>query len=109
MVFTSRKRTAPPESPCTAGGSLLPLKKQKHINASLFPDSLKWPPYDKLWEAVGDHGSEFYLKSQSTLEEYTSIARIFFGRLLLVVQGLHLDQFIVIFRGSASSWYTTVA
>ena len=91
MVLTNRKRTALPESPRTASSSPLPLKKQKHINASLFPDSLEWPPHDKLWEAVGDCGSESYLKSQSTLEEHTPAARIFLGCLLLVVQGLHLD------------------
>ena len=115
MVLTSCKCTAPPESPRTASGpriasgSLLPLKKQKHINTSLFPDSLEWPSHNKLWEVVGDRGSEFYLKSQNTLEEYTPAACIFFGRLLLVVRGLHLDQLIVIFRASAPSWFTTVA
>lgn len=111
MAPRNRKRIAPLDSPGTAGGaeSPLPAKKQKHYNASLFPDSKEWPPLDTIWEAVGNCASESYLKSQGTFEEYTSTTCIFLGRLCLVVRGLHLDQLMVIFRATAPQWYNTVA
>lgn len=109
MAPPNRKRTAAPESPGAAGAadSPLPTKKQKHYNASLFPDSKEWPPLDKLWDAVGDCTSETYLKSQDTLEECTLAARVFLGRLCLLVRGLHLDQLMVIFRATVPMWYST--
>lgn len=60
-----------------------------------------------MWDAVGDCTSETYLKSQDTLEECTLAARVFLGRLCLVVRGLHLDQLMVIFRATVPMWYST--
>ncbi len=109
MAPPNRKRIAAPESPGGVADSPLPAKKQKHFNASLFPDSKEWPPLDRLWDVVGNRASETYLKSQGTVEEYTLAARVFLGRLCLVVCGLHLDQLMVIFRATVPMWYGTAA
>ncbi len=103
------KRTAAPESPGGAADSPLPAKKQKHFNASLFLDSNEWPLLNRLWDVVGNRVSETYLKSQGSVEEYTLAARVFFGRLCLVVCDLHLDQLIVIFHATVPMWYGTAA
>ncbi len=90
------KQIAAPESLGGAADSSLPAKKQKHFNVSLFPDSKKWPPLDRLWDVVGNCTSETYLKSQVTTEEHIFTAPIFFDRLCLIVHGLHLDQLKII-------------
>ncbi len=104
----NRKRTVPPDSPgttCTgtarAGESPLPVKKQRHFNAFLLPNHVEWPTLDQLWDIVGDSESQAFLRSQGTLEEYTPAARIFVGRMSLIVRGLPFDHLMVIFRALA--------
>ncbi len=102
------KRTAPPDSPGTtrtgtahAGESPLPVKKQKHFNTFLLPNHVEWLSLDQLWDVVGNSESQAFLRSQGTLEEYTPAARIFVGRMSLIVRGLPLDHLMVIFRALA--------
>lgn len=64
-------------------------------------------PHDILWDVLGDRGSESYLKSQGTIEEYNVAVKVFLGRLRLVIRGLHLDQLMVIFRATTPNWYST--
>ncbi len=98
------KRTAPSDSPGTtrtgtarAGESPLPVKKQRYFNASLLPNHVEWSTLDQLWDVVGDSELQAFLRSQDTLEEYTPAARIFIGRISLIVWGLPRDHLMVIF------------
>lgn len=84
-------------------------KKQKYYNTSLFLDGKQWFAFNKLWEAIGNYVSEPYLKLQRTLKDYTSATCIFCSYLYLIIWGLHLNQFMMIFCTTTLSWYNTIA
>lgn len=100
----SRKRPLP----TTPDGSPTSKKRNsamKGWNASLIPETIEWPPHDRLWQVIGDPASEMYLKSQASLEEYEPAAKRFWARLSLVARGLQQDQLMVVFRATLSAWY----
>lgn len=98
-------RTAIPDSSGGIANSFFLDKKQKDFNVSLFPDSKKLPPLNKLWDVVSNYASKTYLKSQGTVEKYIFAASIFFDCLYLIVYDLHLDQLMVIFCATVPIWY----
>ncbi|MCJ1347753.1 hypothetical protein MMC31_005982, partial [Peltigera leucophlebia] len=71
------------------------------------PSQIELPPYDKIWLVFGDLDSSQYLKSATTHEEYTCLAKYFYGRLVLVVRGLHLPEVRAIFRSTVPPWYNS--
>lgn len=77
-----------------------PTKRTKQTSGLVIADTLEWPPHDTLWDTVGDHASEAFMKKQGTLEEYDAAVKVFLGRLSLLVCGLHQDQLMVIFRAT---------
>ena len=70
------------------------------------PDTIEWPPNDRLWPVIGDPASEAYLKSQPSIDDYALAVKRFLARLSLVVRGLNRDQVMVVFRATVPNWYS---
>ena len=95
--------------PASPGES--PVNKKRNSgklgNAPLMPDTIEWPPLDRLWQAIGDPASKMYLQSQLFLEEYELAAKRFLARLCFVMRSLQQDQLMVVFCATLPAWYAS--
>lgn len=101
----SRKRVPGTNPGASKPGGSPQSKKRKSVRTELMPDTIEWPPADRLWAVIGDSASENYLKTQPSLDDYALASKRFHARLYMVVRGLSRDQVQVVFRATVPNWY----
>lgn len=68
---------------------------------------VEYPSLEHFWMVFGDPQSLQFLRSVANLEEYDCYIKYFYGRLVLVVRGLHLPEVETIFCNSILVWHGT--
>ncbi len=72
-------------------GKSLQVKKCKNVRAELMPDTIEWPPNNKLWPVIRNLASKAYLKSQLSIDDYALAVKRFLICLSLVIRNLNWD------------------
>ncbi len=79
-MASSRKRVPETNPSASNSGGSPQAKKRKNVRAELMPDTIEWPPNDRLWPVIGDPASEVYLKSQPSINDYALAVKRFLAR-----------------------------
>ena len=62
------------------------------VPTNVCPCNVEYPLLDDFWKVFGDQEIFQFLRSVANLDECKRLLKYFYGRLVLLVQGLHLPE-----------------